>query len=52
MNITFYLMVFLIAGAAWFLLSFCFPLIGKLFRSIFRETKNYIEKDDENKENK
>lgn len=47
MNWFFWLLIILAAVALWFLCSFAYRPIGKLFRRIFKEAKDEIEKYDE-----
>ena len=42
MYIVFYVLVAMALAAAWFLLSFLFPVIGKFLISIFTEAKANI----------
>lgn len=47
MNWFFWLLLVIAAVALWFLCSFAYRPIGKLFRRIFKEAKDEIEKYDE-----
>lgn len=47
MNWFFWLLLIIAAVALWFLCSFAYRPIGKLFRRIFKEAKDEIEKYDE-----
>jgi hypothetical protein len=47
MNWFFWLLLIIAAVAFWFLCSFAYRPIGKLFRRIFKEAKDEIEKYDE-----
>lgn len=47
MNWFFWLLLVIAAVAFWFLCSFAYRPIGKLFRRIFKEAKDEIEKYDE-----
>lgn len=40
--IALYILIFGGAVAAWFLISFAFPFLGKLFKQVFRKTKEKI----------
>lgn len=52
MNPTFVILVILAAIAIWFLLSFAFRPIGRLFYRIWKDAVDEINKNDESEEKK
>lgn len=46
----FWVLVWLVAGLSWVLLSFVFPIIGKFVIRLMDDTKNNISIEEENKE--
>lgn len=50
MNPAFVFLVIIGAISLWFLLSFTFPWLGKLFKRIWDDTKNNILEDEKEKE--
>jgi hypothetical protein len=42
MNAAFYIILFIVLVALWFLLSFIFPVIGKFLLRIFKDTIDII----------
>lgn len=47
MNWFFWLLLIIVAVAIWFLCSFAYRPVGKLFRRVYKEARDEIEKYDE-----